>query len=254
MKEVAKVFNRTFPANRELRWPKRGVARVCVVTDGQFSEQLGHNVTFSRGDVVYRPPDVRNPIQFGPSGMRSITLELFPEAAQSLTQAGVLPKRALSVHSSRCLALATRITREGGCQGPASRLVTEGLLLELIGEIGRCRPPISKPREPTWLKEVHSAISSEFAAPRSIPEYAELGGVHPTHLMRVFRAHFGLSIGEYIRNCRLDYAVRMIHSSASRLTDIAVESGFADHSHMTNCFRRILGLTPSEYRQLTNKE
>ncbi|HEY6373233.1 MAG TPA: helix-turn-helix transcriptional regulator [Candidatus Sulfotelmatobacter sp.] len=250
---MAKIFNRRFPANQKLRWPDKNVARVCVVMDGQFSEQLDRNVIFSRGDVLYRPADVRNPIQFGPSGMRSITIELLPEAAESLSQAGVLPKRALSVRSPRCLALATRITGEGGCLDPASLLVTEGLLLELIGEIGRCRPPISRPREPTWLKQVHSTISSEFAAPRSLAEYAELGGVHPTHLMRTFRAHYGLSIGEHIRNCRLDYAARMIHYSASRLTDIAVESGFADHSHMTNYFRRVLGLTPSEYRRLTKK-
>jgi len=86
-----------------------------------------------------------------------------------------------------------------------------------------------------------------------LAQYAELGGVHPTHLMRVFRAHYGLSIGEYIRNCRLNHAVKMIFSNALRLADIAAESGFADHSHMTNCFRRYLGLTPSEYRRLTKK-
>jgi AraC family transcriptional regulator len=131
--------------------------------------------------------------------------------------------------------------------------MVEGLLLELLGEIGRRKSCASMLREPAWLNQVHSAISSEFAAPRSLAQYAELGGVHPTHLMRAFRAYYGLSIGEYIRNCRLNHAVKMICSHALRLADIAVESGFADHSHMTNCFRRYLGLTPSEYRWLTKK-
>jgi AraC family transcriptional regulator len=251
--EVAKVFDRSFPANQRLRWPDRNAARVCVVMDGHFTEQLGRSVTFSRGDVLYRPPETRNPIQFGPLGMRSITIELVPEAVERFHQAGVLPKHPLSFRSPRCLGLATRIAKERVCPDSSSRLVAQGLLLELFGEIGRCRASIFRLRRPAWLMQVHSTISSEFAAPRTLAEYAELGGVHPTHLMREFRAHYGLSIGEHIRNCRLNHAVRMIFSSASRLADIAVTSGFADHSHMTNCFRRYLGLTPSEYRLLTKK-
>lgn len=251
--EAAKVFDRSFPANHRLKWPERNVARVCVVMDGLFSEQLGHSVTFSRGDVLYRPPETRNPIQFGPSGMRSITVELAPEAVERFNQANVLPNRPLSFHSPTCLALATRIAKERVRPDSSSQLVTQGLLLELFGEIGRRRASISGPRGPAWLMQVHSAISSEFASPRTMVEYAELGGVHPTHLMRAFRAHYGLSIGEHVRNCRLHHVLKMIASSALRLADIAVASGFADHAHMTNCFRRYLGLTPSEYRRLINK-
>jgi AraC-like DNA-binding protein len=251
--EGVRLFDRSFPANQRLKWPERNVARFCVVMGGHFTEHIGRIVKFSRGDVLYRPPDTRNLIQFGSSGMRSITIELVPEAVQRFHQAGVLPKRALSFRSSTCVALATRIANERVCTDSSSQLIVQGLILELFGEIGRCGTSISKFREPDWLKRVHSTISSEFTAPRTLEEYAELGGVHPTHLMRTFRAHFGISIGKHIRHCRLNHAVKMICSSDSRLADIAALSGFADHSHMTNCFRNFLGLTPSEYRRLSKK-
>jgi AraC family transcriptional regulator len=248
--DLAKVFARTFPASQRLEWPERKVARVCVVMDGHFTEQLGHGVTFSRGDVVYRPAESRPPIAFGPSGMRSVTIELQPEAEQHLRQTDVLPAQALSFRSPRCLALATRIVEERVCRDSGSQLVARGLLLELLGEIGQCKAANPRLCAPAWLRKIHSTVSIEFAAPRTLVEYGELASVHPNHLMRAFRAHYGLSIGDHIRNCRLHHAAMMIVSSASGLAEIAVTSGFADHSHMTNTFRRHLGVSPSEYCRL----
>src|SRR5579864_8132700 len=48
--EMAHIFERSFPANQRLRWPERNLARLCVVTDGHFTEQLVSSVTFSRED------------------------------------------------------------------------------------------------------------------------------------------------------------------------------------------------------------
>jgi AraC family transcriptional regulator len=251
--ELATVSERNFPANRRLAWPDRNLARICFVLDGAFTEVAGQSKTFKAGDVVYRPPDTRTEIRFGSSGMRSMTIELFPNALSWLNMRGVLPKRPLNATSPKCVALTTRIAQENHQQDPISRLVTQGLLMELIGEIGRNAISTPRLREPMWLKNIHSMVSREFAAPRSLSDYARVGDVHPTHLARTFRNYYGVSLRKFVRNIRVRNAAKMILSGGSRLADIAAECGFADHAHMTNCFRQCIGMTPSEYRRAAKK-
>jgi len=248
-----KLYDRKFPANGLLECSDPTVGRVCVVLSGSFIELGGSSEVFRSGVVVYRPPEVRTLIRFGRSGMRSMTVELSAEALESLRQTGVLPKRAASAKSSKCVALATRIALEKDNPDPISKLVTEGLLLELIGEVGRTSSGIHSRRPPSWLKHIHAKISRDVVHPASIAEYAHIAGVHPAHLARSFRACYGASIGEYVRNIRVQRAANMIISGRWRLADIAAECGFADHAHMTNCFRKYLGITPSEYRRSGKK-
>jgi AraC family transcriptional regulator len=72
-------------------------------------------------------------------------------------------------------------------------------------------------------------------------------GVHPVHLARVFRAHYGMSIGTYLRGLRLDWAACQLPTNTP-LSEIAAGAGFVDQSHFTRAFRIHTGLTPGQYR------
>ena len=61
---------------------------------------------------------------------------------------------------------------------------------------------------------------------------AQTVDVHPVHLAHQFRKHFGVSIGEYIRNLRIQFVCQRLRTDAS-LAEIAREAGFADQSHMS---------------------
>jgi AraC-like DNA-binding protein len=66
-----------------------------------------------------------------------------------------------------------------------------------------------------------------------------------------------LSVGRYIRRLRIETCGRMLSDdSAARnrsLTEIAVNCGFYDLSHMSRCFRERYGVTPREFRALHSK-
>ena len=59
----------------------------------------------------------------------------------------------------------------------------------------------------------------------------------------------GTSPYRYLLMRRLDFAREQLHQGRS-LTDVAVESGFADQAHFTRAFRSTFGLTPAHYRAL----
>ena len=69
------------------------------------------------------------------------------------------------------------------------------------------------------------------------------------HLTRTFRIHYGVTVGAYLRNLRLEQAARALADSMSTIADIAAQAGFYDQSHFTRTFKRKFGLTPQEYRR-----
>jgi AraC family transcriptional regulator len=59
-----------------------------------------------------------------------------------------------------------------------------------------------------------------------------------------------MTIGEYVRALRLDWATGQLVDSRKPLAVIAMEAGYADQSHFTRSFRRHTGSTPAEYRRM----
>ena len=57
-----------------------------------------------------------------------------------------------------------------------------------------------------------------------------------------------MSVGEYRRRRRLDYARRKLADPRLSLAEVAIDAGFADQSHLTRAFRRVTGVTPGQYR------
>jgi len=137
-----------------------------------------------------------------------------------------------------------RLRHELAAQFP-SALALEGLALEIISLVERRS---DRRHPPAWLP--HAIELSHIVSERGVrlTEVARQLGVHPTHFARTFRLHTGRTFGEHLREHRLAAACRALRSSTQPLAEIAVMAGFADQSHMTRTFRRLLGTTPRVYR------
>jgi AraC family transcriptional regulator len=129
-----------------------------------------------------------------------------------------------------------------------SSLAIEGLVLEVLAHMIRHLVPSLGSRPPRWLKEAIDLLHAEFTEPLSLEYVARAVGVHPVYLARVFRQRHQCTVGEYIRRLRIEYACRQLATSDTPLTDIAMAAGFADPSHFSKVFRRIMGLSPAAFR------
>jgi AraC family transcriptional regulator len=74
--------------------------------------------------------------------------------------------------------------------------------------------------------------------------------VHPTHLARVFRQFERRTVGDFIREARIRYARQRMLESKAPLVEIALAAGFADQTHFTRSFKRLTGMTPTEFRRI----
>jgi len=81
---------------------------------------------------------------------------------------------------------------------------------------------------------------------------AELAGVVQLsvfHFTRKFRSEFGCTPHAYVMRKRIERAKTQLARGNIPLKVVAASSGFSDQSHMTRLFRRLLGVTPAEYRR-----
>ena len=87
-------------------------------------------------------------------------------------------------------------------------------------------------------------------ASASLSELAGVVGVHPAHLARSFRRDYGVTVGQYARGLRLEWATSQLARPDLSLAEVAAGAGFADQSHFTRSFRSYAGVTPGRYREL----
>lgn len=82
-----------------------------------------------------------------------------------------------------------------------------------------------------------------------LEKVAAHSGMSLYHLCRVFRQETGLSMHAYRTRLRLGRVVdRLMDDRGSDLTDLALDTGFNSHSHLSRVFRSQMGLPPSAIR------
>jgi len=74
---------------------------------------------------------------------------------------------------------------------------------------------------------------------------AKLAGYSPGHFQRLFRRHFGITPGRFLRHARIDRFAQLLRSGAS-VTQAAVEAGFGSSSRAHQAARDGLGMPPSK--------
>jgi AraC-like DNA-binding protein len=138
----------------------------------------------------------------------------------------------------------------------ASRLDFEDVLVALLDRVvgsagGRDHEdgaPLERHRD--LVEAARTEVHRDLARPPSLSQLAEGLGCSPFHLSRVFPRVAGLSLRAYVSRLRARAAAERLARGARDLTRLALELGYADHSHFTNAFRREWGVPPSVFRAL----
>ena len=102
---------------------------------------------------------------------------------------------------------------------------------------------------PSWLLLTQELMHARFRDRVSLSAIARAVGVSPSHLAREFRAHFGTTLGEYMRRLRVEWVADQLTRTAMSLSELGIAAGFSDQSHLTREFRRRLGMTPAEWKR-----
>jgi len=104
---------------------------------------------------------------------------------------------------------------------------------------------------PEWIGKMRAALDQRFDEPIRFDALARDFALHPVYASRAFRRHVGMSMTEYVQSARLRDARRQLATMPVTVTRVAMDSGFADASHLCRTFSARFGLRPTEYRRMT---
>lgn len=124
-----------------------------------------------------------------------------------------------------------------------------GFLCELLHKHSESNPEFPEAgRERIAANRVRDFLEQHFADNVSLESLARLADLSPFHLNRVFSKEFGLPPHAFQTQVRIARAKTLLRQGMS-ITEAALEVGFADQSHFTRHFRRLIGVTPGHYLQ-----
>lgn len=92
-------------------------------------------------------------------------------------------------------------------------------------------------------------ISDHFAASPNLTEIAASVETSPFHFHRLFSKQMNISPKHYLLRLQMQIAKWMLRASRKPIGTIATETGFSSHGHFTATFHRIVGVSPTQYRE-----
>lgn len=100
------------------------------------------------------------------------------------------------------------------------------------------------------LQDIKAYLDANWTEIIVLDDLANKFFINKYYMTRLFKTQFGVSIINYVTNFRVTQAKRMLRFSDSSVENIGRECGFDDPNYFTRTFRKVEGVTPTEYRRM----
>jgi len=184
--------------------------------------------------MMYISPDLMNQATDNADGC-SVSLPFF---ATPIIRDSRLTTLFLTLHRTFTEALASQLQQDS---------LLHGFLTKLIRERAQVQPKMRS------LSPNHRAVTrardylhAHYGDNVSLHELAQIAGMSPFHLTRVFRRALGLPPHLYQVQVRIARAKQLLARGLPTV-QVAAETGFYDQSHFGWHFKRLVGVTPARY-------
>lgn len=241
----------------DVEWQQSNV--VVLPLAGVFArhDAPGHHVIGTPSHAVLIAADTAYRIGYpGGIGDRALTLRFGKELAPDLLDRHRTAGSA-ALLAARTMMLRNQLLARAGCaDADPFEIETLGLALldRSLGATRGARAPVRRSalaRRARALERVKEAVALAPGERWSVARLARLANLSPFHLCHVFRQMAGTSLYDYVVQERLALALECVLDGDDSLTNIALDAGFASHSHFTARFRAFFGCTPAALRRGT---
>lgn len=207
-----------------------------------------------KGDVLlFNPGDSHACAQSGGGTLDyrglNISKEVMLDLAEEVTGRRELPGFSRCVASDEEAARRLRSFHELAMRGGFGREEALPLLVSLLlqrygqpfeGCVPECREEIER---------VCAFMEQHYAERVTLEQLCRRAGLSKSTLLRAFTRAKGVTPYGYLENVRIGKARELLERGVPPI-EAALLTGFSDQSHFTNCWSRLIGLTPGAYREI----
>lgn len=115
---------------------------------------------------------------------------------------------------------------------------------EKVSEYGR-----STSRSKLEISELSAYVNDHFCEPIYLGSLAERFGTTEKYVSRMFKEQAGVSFHEYLANLRVNRARKLLAESSRAVGAVFAECGFSSRNTFMRTFKKLVGVTPTEYRR-----
>ena len=161
--------------------------------------------------------------------------------------------------SPRAVAIAEQIVRPPQFEPILQNIYLESRALELVGEaMGALSrhssappPPMAtalRPQEHRRMRELHAFLSTGGADELSLDAIARHAGLNANSLQKQFRALYGTTVFDFIRQTRLQRARQALERDGLTVGQAALMAGYNSAANFATAYRRCFGISPKQSR------
>ncbi len=108
---------------------------------------------------------------------------------------------------------------------------------------------IFKKRDKDKVISVKDYLLKHYDQPCTCEELARVGGINEWMLRKLFKLLFGMPVYEFLLTLRMEKAKELLRSGEKSVKEIALETGYSNHSNFSNAFKKHFGYPPGQLRK-----
>ena len=233
-----------------------------LLTPARFDFGLRRNelipYNYAAGDLILCRRDGEKWVRWY-GAVRMLTLSISDEAFQHVTgdYSGGLPSLdgagLLEDPTVQALFKVVHTERASGFVSGQIFLdsMAQALAATLVSKYGFSRRRVGRYRgglAPHQLRRVTAFVHENLDKNLRLLELAEYASLSPAYFCQQFRRSTGLAPHQFILKSRVEKAKNLLAERRNRILDIAILCGFQSQQHFSRVFRKVCGMSPSEYR------
>jgi len=226
-------------------WHSHEHASISLLINGTHREDLaGHRHIRRPGDIKFIPAGEMHRCEGYTRGTIKINLDLKPGLLSQggITEDGLDVLIPASMNTKfGLLKLYRELEDEGGHVNASAQMQ----LLALLQPVVKTTKHL-----PGWALRLNALLQDEWDTVIDLQELATRLGVHPVTISRYFPQYFSATLGDHMRQIKIDRALSFIREKTLSLTEIAYKCGFADQAHFTRTFKTVTGYLPKDFRKI----
>jgi AraC family transcriptional regulator len=224
-----------------------------LLLTGSYSEKCARRAAeYHPFTMGFHPPSFTHCDEVGASGSRMFCVELRDSYLSRARPLLTAPQFVPDLCASEVTWLGLRLYRSFVMQ-TLSPLELQEACGDMLERVSGSRIPEEKTR-PAWLNRARELLQESYRESLTLEEIAIRVGVHPIHLSRVFRKHYGCTMAEFMNRLRVQFVCRALAGGWEDLARTASDAGFADQSHLGRVFKSCTGQTPGKFRSFFHSQ
>lgn len=131
---------------------------------------------------------------------------------------------------------------------PGKKSMLLSLFMQIVVQLSRLYDAPAKHREISGMAEAAAFMENHYMEDISIEQVLEISHYSQRHFIRLFSAAYNTTPQKYLMNIKIRRACALLKDTTLPITEIAMRCGFSDSNYFSRAFKKINGVTPSQYR------